>query len=234
MRYLAAVLLLFLQPFGSATLAQVQPRPGTGDPRLQLIDYRRDQVVRIAAAPGFLVTVELAPDEQIQTVAVGDSAAWQVSASRGGNLLFIKALQSGADTNMTVVTSARFYAFDLAAESGGVAYQVRFMYPPSDALNGDLPAPGPAAMTGLYQTRGARALRPERISDDGNKTYIQWAPDVALPAVFFLDSDGRETLANGYMRNGIFVLDSIFDRLLFRIDRQTARAERLPPDVPSK
>ncbi|HEX8415509.1 MAG TPA: hypothetical protein VF637_16750, partial [Sphingomicrobium sp.] len=55
-----------------------------------------------------------------------------------------------------------------------------------------------------------------------------------LPAVFFLDRRGRETLANGYMRNGTFVLDSIFDRLLFRIDRQTARAERLPPDVSSK
>lgn len=219
----------------SPGMAQVLPRPGVGDPRIQLIDYRRDQVFQVTASPGLLVMVELAPDEQIQTVAVGDSAAWQVSSSRGGNRLFVKALQSGADTNMTVITNARTYAFDLSTSGGnGAAYQLRFQYPPEDGVQAGDAVPAPAQMIGLYKLRGDRMLVPSGISDDGRKTYINWPSDVALPAVFFLDEHGRETLANGYMRGNVFVLDTVFDQLVFRIDRQSARATRLKPEEPAK
>lgn len=227
-RFFVGALVLCL---GQPALAR-QPLPmGLVDPRVQIVAYQRDQVVSISASPGYLVTIELAPDEAIQTVAVGDSAAWQVSASRGGHLLFVKALQAGADTNMTVVTSARFYTFDLTTSTTGLAaYQIRFRYPSVDAFTMPSPDARPTETVGLYHVRGSRALRPDRISDDGRKTYIEWSPDVPLPAIFFLDERGRETLANGHMRDGLFILDSVFQRLLFRIDEHTARAVRLPPD----
>lgn len=211
---------------GSA-IGQVRPQPGTGDPRIQTVEYRRDQVVEIAAAPGYQITIELAPDEQIQTVAVGDSAAWQVSANKSGNLLFVKAAQGGADTNMTVITNARFYAFDLTSSQseGSAAYQVRFQYPAAEGPV-DADAAPPPATVGVYRLSGAKALRPVGMSDDGQRTYIDWAPEVPLPAVFIIDAEGRETLANGNMRDGRFVIDSVHARLLFRLDRETARATR--------
>lgn len=229
-----AALVLLVATATPGADAQVRPFPVGGDPRLQAVDYHRDQVVRIAGAPGYQITIALAPDEKVESVAVGDSAAWQVTANRGGNMLFVKPVQGGA-TNMTVITNARFYAFELVSGEGGAApYEVRFRYPSEEARNGPSHPPGPTHIIGEYWLKGAHALRPARMSDDGEKTWIEWSPEVLLPAVFIIDDHGRESLANGNMRGPYYVIDSVHDRLLFRIDRETARATRHVPKAPAK
>lgn len=232
---LCAVLLL-LACFSAHASAQMGPGFAGGDTRIRTIDYRRDQVVRIDGTPGYQITIELAPDEQVENVAVGDSAAWQVTVNRTGNLLFLKPLQDSAGTNMTVVTNARFYAFDLSTggAEGASPYGLRFRYPPQEAL---LTGPGQLGLkppeVGEYRLRGAKELRPARMSDDGNKTYIDWPSDAALPAVFTVDRRGRETLANGNMRNGLYVIDSVEERLVFRLDNMTMRADRMAAKKPT-
>jgi type IV secretion system protein VirB9 len=228
-----AAALLALTPAG----AQVRPQPGDGDRRLQSVDYAPDQVVTLEVAPGYQLTVELAPDEQIENVAVGDSAAWQVTANRRGDRLFIKALQSGVATNMTVITNARLYAMDLVPLSGPsaeMAYTVRFRYPEAgeDTAADDGAEP---ALAGRYRLSGARRLRPSRIGDDGRQTFIEWPRDLPLPAVYGVGRDGQETLVNGMMRDDVFVIDSVVQRLIFRIDRDVAQARRVPirPAVPA-
>ena len=214
----------------TAATAQVRPEPTGGDPRLQAVDYRRDQVVTIEGTAGYQITIALAPDEQVQNVAVGDSGAWQVSANRSGNLLFVKPVQDGIDTNMTVVTNARFYAFDLISARGDSSpYEVRFRYPEEHkegALAETVKIP---ALVGRYRLSGSKALKPSGIGDDGEKTYIEWPEDAPLPAIFILDSGERERLANGGMRGNVYVIDSVHDRLRFRIDREKAEARRFVP-----
>ena len=135
MKLLLAALAL-LAPAGLA--AQIHPAPGSGDPRIQNVLYDADQVVQLQGAPGFQIDVEFAADETIENVAVGDSAAWQVTPNRRGDHLFVKNLISGVTTNMTVVTTARTYFFELAPLSGGqMAYTVRFRYP----TRGDVDVP---------------------------------------------------------------------------------------------
>ena len=206
---------------------QVRPQPGSGDPRLQSVDYNADQVVRLEVAPGYQMTVELAPDEQIENVAVGDSGAWQVTANRRGDRLFIKPLQAGIATNMTVITNARVYAMELTPlfDASAMAYTVRFRYP--EAEEEEAAEVDPAAVVGRYRLSGDRAIRPSGIGDDGRRTYIEWPAERALPAVYGIDSQGHETLVNGQMRDGLFVLDTVLPRLVFRMDRQVARAVRL-------
>lgn len=224
-------LAILLALSGTGAGAQVRPQPGYGDARMQTIDYRRDQVVEIEGAPGYQVMIALAPDEQVQNVAVGDSGAWQVVASQSGNMLFVRPTQDGVSTNMTVITSARFYAFDLVPANGSPPYEVRFRYPAEptgdvSAVSGDA-----APSVGMYRLGGTRSLWPVRMHDDGVRTYIDWPHDVALPAVFIIDDYGRERLANGNMRDGLYVIDSVHEQFLFRIDRKTARAKRyLPKD----
>jgi len=224
-----AALAILLALTGSAAAAQVRPQPGYGDARMQTIDYARDQVVQIEGAPGYQVLIALAPDEQVQNVAIGDSGAWQVVASASGNMLFVRPTQDGVSTNMTVITSARFYAFDLVPANGTPPYEVRFRYPAEPGADASTGAPGAIDPVGLYRLSGTRSLWPERINDDGVKTYIDWPPDVALPAVFIIDDHGRERLANGNMRGDLYVIDSVHEQLLFRIDRKTARAKRYLP-----
>lgn len=212
--------------FAHPASAQVRPAPGIGDPRIQTVTYDPDQVVLLQVSTGYQLTVEFAPDERIENVAVGDSGAWQITPNKRGDHLFIKPTTNSVITNLTVITDARTYVFELAPGGGSnPAYTIRFDYPkpPATAARDT-----PAIEAGRYKLSGAPALRPDAISDDGLKTYIIWREDQTLPAVFVIDRQGRETLADGAMRDGRYVLDSVNDRLIFRLDQQIAGALRVP------
>ena len=209
--------------------AQLRPEPGPGDPRIQSVLYDANQVVQLQVATGYQLTVEFAPDERIENVAVGDSGAWQVTPNKRGDRLFIKAVGQGVTTNLTVVTDARTYAIELSPLFGALptmAYTVRFRYATPAAVT--LVANDAALGPGRYKLSGDKALRPAAIDDDGVHTYIAWGPDQTLPAIFAIDDKGNETLVNGMTREGRFVIDAVANKLVFRIDRQTAGAMRVP------
>jgi type IV secretion system protein VirB9 len=218
---LAAIAAIIALP----AMAQVRPQAGAGDPRIQTVMYDADQVVSLQVPGGYELTVEFAPDERIENVAVGDSGAWQVTPNKRGDRLFLKPLQ-GVTTNMTVVTDARSYAFELSPGSAGSApFVVRFRYPPPPAPAYAGPAP---VEPGRYKLTGSDDVRPDAISDDGSKTFIMWRDSQTLPAVFVIDRDGKETLADGAMRDGRYVLDTINNKLVFRLDKKMASATRVP------
>lgn len=224
MRSLLAPVLLLVPV---AAPAQVRPQPGIGDPHIQSVDYRPDQVISLEAAPGYQVTIELAPDEHVENVALGDSGGWQVTANRRGDRLFVKPIRPDVSTNMIVVTDARLYNFELSplsAPRADTAWTIRFRYP------APLAAPGAAAaaekVVGRYKVRGSADLRPSGIHDDGVHTYLEWPEDRALPAIYAVNGRGPETLVNGMMRDGRMVIDSVQDRLVFRIDNRSAEAVR--------
>ena len=222
-----AVLLGLALCAAAPAAAQVRPTPGAGDPRIQTIDYDANQVFQIQAAPGYQVTLQFGADEIIENVAVGDSAAWQVSAPRNGGNLYLKPLQP-VPTNMTVVTNVRIYAFDLVPLPGpspDMAYTVRFNYP--SAAGPQQMAEAELIVEGRYRLSGEQSLRPSRISDDGLHTYIEFPRDAAIPAVYAVDERGNESLVNGMMRDDLYVIDSVAPRLVFRIDQHVARATRL-------
>src|SRR3546814_402588 len=137
------------------------------------VDYQRDQVVQIEGAPGYQVLIALAPDERVQNVALGDSGAWQVVTSQSGNMLFVRPTQDGVSTNMTVITSARFYAFDLVSANGAPPYEVRFRYP-AELENAPQALAGMGEAVGRYKLSGTKALWPASMADDGVRTYIDW------------------------------------------------------------
>jgi type IV secretion system protein VirB9 len=219
----------FLLACASAAQGQLRPQPGSGSPHLQFVDYGPDQVVSLQAAPGYQVTVELAPDERIENVAVGDSGAWQVTANHRGDRLFIKAVQPGITTNMVVVTDARVYSFDLVplfSAQADMAYIVRFRYP-SDKPSVSGPLTTAEIELGRYRVRGSDTLKPNTIHDDGVHTYIDWPADQPLPAIYAMNAQGQEMLVNGNMRDGVMVLDSVQPNLVFRIDGKRATATRM-------
>ena len=213
--------------------AQVRPHPSDGNPHLQNVDYSPGQIVQLNGAPGFEMTLELSPDEQVQNVALGDASAWQVSVDHGGNHLFLKPTEANVATNMTVITSVRVYNFDLMATSQpsyDTPYTVRFRYP--------APAMQPSSFVDMstvrrslsrYKLSGDKWLRPDSISDDGEHVYINWSPEKPIPAIYAIGDTGKETLANGGMRDGLYVVDGVPPRLDFRIDDRIAHAVRLAP-----
>jgi type IV secretion system protein VirB9 len=208
-------------------LAQADPLPEPPNPRFQSIEYAPDTVFTLRVSPGYQVVVELAPDEHIENVAVGDSGSWQVTANRRGDRLFVKAIRGDVATNMTVVTDARLYSFELLPLPGpqpDMAYALRFRYPDPAP---DLAATAAEAELGRYKMRGDRALIPSGMHDDGTHTYIEWPPGRTLPAVYAIDDAGKESLVNGMMRGDRMVIDSVQAKLVFRIDDHKATASRI-------
>lgn len=217
-------------------MAQVAPMPGIGNPHLQTVNYDPGQIVQLHGAAGYQLMVELSPDEQVQSVALGDSAAWGVSINKAGDRLFIKPLQAQVPTNMTVVTSIRIYNFDLVPLPGpqrDMPYTVRFQYPASQPSLVDSQFVDVSAASrhfSRYRISGDRRLQPLSISDDGRRTYINWPKGAPIPAVYALDGNGHEILINGMMgTDDVYVVDGAPQRLSFRIDQTVARAERISP-----
>jgi type IV secretion system protein VirB9 len=179
--------------------------------------------------------VELAPDEHVQNVAMGDTAAWQVSLNKAGDRLFLKPTKAEGNTNMTVVTSVRVYAFDLIADGGAsvdTPYTVQFRYPVAKAApSGDyVDVSAIARKLSRYRISGDRLLRPASVSDDGQRTYVSWPKGAPIPAIYVPGTSGSEALANGMMgADDVYVIDGVPQRLTFRIDDNVARAERINP-----
>jgi type IV secretion system protein VirB9 len=211
--------------------AAVSPKPGPRDPHIQTLDYDPDEVFLLRVALGYSLTLEFASDERIENVALGNSGVWQVMVNRRADHLFIKPMQGASDTNLSVVTDARSYNFELAPLAGpepDMPFSVRFTYPVSI---GDTP-PTPARSRGRYRFDGSRLIRPLSMDDDGVATFISWRADAPIPAIFVINAEGKEALINGAVRDGRYVVDQVGERFVFRLGNQTAQAIRIRDRAP--
>lgn len=207
--------------------AEVIPQASPGDPRIQTVDYDTDQVVRLSLEQGFTVAIEFAADERVENVAIGEGEGWKVTPNKRADHLFIKPVEGAQDTNLIVLTDARRYSFMLVpgAGFGTNPFIVRFRYAGIDMA----PPTVISESHATFRVRGAKELIPTAMSDDGMSTNIRWAADVAIPAVYAIDAQGDETLINGAMREGAFVVDSIAPRFVFRAGKRKATATRQVP-----
>lgn len=204
-------------------LAADAPHPGAVDPRIRTVAYDPDQVVRLTGYFGIQTMLEFAPDERIENVSIGDSLGWQVTPNKKANLLFLKPLDRTAATNMTVVTDRRRYVFELVvagpkASSKDLAYVVRFLVPaPAPVFVAPPPPPAaPVERNAAYTVKGDAAIQPAKVFDDGAATYFAWPAQADLPAVFVVNADGVEGLANAVVRDGYLVVDQLAPRFVLR------------------
>ena len=212
-------------------LADVDPVPSPEDARIAVVHYQPDQPVRLNVAAGGVVTILLPAAEHIQSVVLTDPEAWHVDVSGGQDSLSLREVHPSLNgsTVMAVRSDVRSYDFSLvAAPRSSGPYLVRI----ETAQASRQPAvwsPPVIAEPGSYKLSGNKALIPASLHDDGAKMYMSWGASQAIPAVFAIDDLGQEQMVNGYMRDGTFTIDRIYDQLLFRIDGAEASAKRLLP-----
>lgn len=223
------ILVLASIVIASSAGAQVVPIPSRDDARLQTVRYTPDQPVRLQTAPGNDLTVILAPGERISNFIVDNHTAYQIRISEARDSFVLHASMTppqevtSGDATLSIATDRRTYEFLLTSvPSGAAPYVLRFTYRGSERTHGGKSS----AHAGQYKLTGNKALRPASIRDDGSKMYIRWDPDQAIPAVFALNRIGREEMVDGYMRDGVFTIDRVHDRLVFRIDDAKAEATR--------
>lgn len=119
------------------------------DSRIKTMVFNESDVYTVVARHGFQTEIQLAANEVIDTISIGDSIGWQITPAV--RRIFVKPLQKNGVTNLSVITNRRSYQFELVAASstGNVqnhAYVVKFYYPeenqymqaPSDRSRGSM------------------------------------------------------------------------------------------------
>lgn len=210
---LALIGLLFLS-FTLPAHADQSPEDGAADPRVKIVAYHDNDVIRLKGHYGFTTLIEFGPNEKIETTEMGDTEAWEVSRLKRSNMLVVKPKLPNADTNMNVLTNQHLYSFRLAAEKATSAdaddlvFHLRFTYPddkdagitnytsPEEPVASTGPAFDPKNLNFKYSYSGAKSLQPERVFDNGKYTYFQFKTLDSTPAVFLVDEKGNESLVN--------------------------------------
>jgi len=239
----------------TAAAALAQPPTAThgsyGDDRLIQHLYTENEVVRIDGRPGVQATITFGEGEAIENVAVGDSASWQITPNKRANVLFVKPLEGGARTNMTVVTDRHTYFFDLVASpKARPVYLLRFTYrdadkpkglpagalasltPAEQAILGGNPAEAavdPAALNFSFRTKGDAKILPARMYDDGNATYLLWGERSEVPAILIMNEKGEVGPVNYSVRGRTIVLEDVPKTILLRSGKSQATIENLRP-----
>jgi len=236
----ALLLLLLLTP--TLALPESIPKSGRYDARIKAVAYNAADVVKIIGHYGYSTDIEFAQGEQVQSVALGDSLAWEVAPM--GSHLFVKPREDNAVTNATVVTNKRVYQLSLDARhaagltgphSSGMFFEVRFRYPEDAAalaraeqakaeqaqLVARLDAP-PKPLNWNYYACGERSLWPSEVDDDGRFTYLRFPNAQEIPAIFIINADGSESLVNGTMRGDQYVVQTTTRQLVLRRGKSVA------------
>lgn len=214
----------------SSAHAAREARPMQLDHRVRTIMYQPDAVYKFIGHYGFQSAIQFEEGETIQTISMGDSTAWVLQPS--GNLLFLKPVDRGATTNMTLITSERTYLFELHAQEAAnidddkMTFIMRFMYGVESGgniqqLTDTVPLPDiendPEAYNFKYTISGPDVIAPIRIFDDGEFTYFQFREkNSVVPAFFMVDNRGEESLINYRTRGTYIVVERVADRFTLR------------------
>ena len=128
--------------------------------RMVTFTYSDSDIYTVYTKCGYQTSLVFDPEEEIQTISVGDRSTWQIIPS--GSRLFIRPLVEGVATNMTVITNKRSYQFDIKStkKTGRVIYVARFTY------NAETPtAKGPAPVV-------AAIPAPTYVYGPGNQPFV--------------------------------------------------------------
>jgi type IV secretion system protein VirB9 len=204
---------------------------------------------------------------------IGDSVRWVVNPISSGSgdaatpILVVKPKVTGLDTTMIVATDRRTYYLRLVSKPGEYVSRVAFLYPDDQPLQWKLfleqqakehkdhveasriSQTGNAAVDKLYfdytfkVKSGANSIRPVRVLDDGEKTYIEMPSVTAfqeLPTLVVQGPAGNE-MVNFRVKGTTFVVDRLFVKaaLLLGVGKhqelvEIQRKDALTPHTPTK
>lgn len=230
------VIFYFISSFA---LADEIPASGLTDPRIKQVAYNPRDVITVTAHYGFSSLIEFAPYEEIQTISLGDTLAWNLLPVK--NMIFLKPVEDHADTNMQVVTSHRVYNFALKAEKAqthkdkNLTFSLLFRYPEDELKAAQIAkaeeaaknAPHPSEITPEhsfnaedvnmeYTFRGSKDIAPRRVFDDGDFTYFYFNEKTETPAIFVVDGKDNESLVNFHNSGKYIVVQRLARKFVLR------------------
>lgn len=208
--------------------ARQRAAPGTFEDATLLYAYEPGAIYELQTSPDFVSTLLLEPGEVLIDIAAADTARWSVSntVSASQTILIVKPSAARLRTNIVLVTDRRAYLIEAVSAAGEVyTAQAAWTYPQAA---GETPA-GRTSDTKARQIhedyvlkaprKGPPAWMPEKVWDDGLKTYVQFPDDIAasdMPPLFIRSPEGLE-LVNYRVQDERYEIDRIFSEAELRL-----------------
>ncbi len=233
--YIAAF--LWLVPYA----ALAEDMASAADNRIKVLVYDEADVYTITTKYGYQTNIVFSPNEEIQTISIGDRSLWQILPS--SNRIFIRPMDEGVTTNMTVLTNKHSYQFDLKSlaaddKEGNNIYVAKFSYPSARPKNtGMMPPPVPAPPMAMappasvaapmdtapqypnynYTYSGPDTLAPLQVFDNGKSTFIKYQtmPN-PLPETVVVDTNGQERAVAHQAQDHLLIIDTVAGTLAIK------------------
>jgi type IV secretion system protein VirB9 len=232
---LGAILCACLMSAAGPVHAELTPARGLVDPRVRVVAYDAEQVIRLHGYVGYQIHFQFAEGETFVNLAAGDNKALDVGYE--ANHLVLKPLAEKVATNITVITTRRVYQFDYSASAERpdpdreeVIYSLRFIYPQDEARNAAQALEQQrtnlklaSAAEDSHRTRnsnywgcGSDAIRPQSAYDDGVQTRLRFPAHAEFPTMYVKNDDESESLVNFTVDNDEVVIHRVARSFVLR------------------
>lgn len=193
----------------------------------------------VLATPMQICDIELQQGETINDINIGDTARWQVTVtkSNGREHIIVKPNDSNIETNAIVTTNKRVYHLRLVSTEDSFTPYIGFVYANEmlayqsqlkeekakeehfKSINADEIEDKNISLENLnfnYEVRGSASWKPERVYDDGNKTYIKLPKRThtgEMP-ILLVSKGGETVLVNYRTKKTAMIADGVFDEII--------------------
>ena len=216
-------------------------QPFTGQDGRVLYSYGAG-LPTVVCAPLRVCIIELQSGEKLAGEPhIGDSVRWNISPAMFGHgdsattLIVLKPQIAGLDTNLLITTDRRAYYLRLLSKPEDYVARVAFAYPNDESSSSKwqeqiakqkqeeqkntiakLPNNSVESLCFDYRVKGKDdALKPVRVFDDGQKTFLQISRETRTreaPVLVVLGRDGKQEMVNYRVKGDMYIVDRLFDR----------------------
>jgi type IV secretion system protein VirB9 len=205
----------------------------------------------LVCKPHHVCDITLEGGESVLNMAIGDSALWVIAGGQSGPSgstphVFVKPMKADLDTNLVITTTKRTYDVALRSANDAKHSRLSFLYLDEDALAkaaiaqqerlaiesvlAGTPQVGADKADAKYKLDGEPALLPDKVFNDGTRTFIEWKTlPSELPAVVAISKDGAPQPVNFRVVGSAYIVDNVspnYDLVLAASKDRRGRAER--------
>jgi len=229
-----AVIALLAALQAGPALALNVPTASDYDHRVKQVTFNAADIVQLDTVLGVATHIVLEEGERYITHAFGDSDAYAFVIKQ--NHVFIKPKAEHANTNLIIVTDRRSYKFRLSfkrSRNTDATYELVFVYPDTEAQQARANAERAAIAASFnkgaenynlsYAMSGDIEIAPVNAWDNWRFTYFKFAPNTDMPAIYFVDAEGNESIVNRTTvgdGNTIIVVHKINPKWILRLGNQ--------------
>ncbi len=219
---------------------------------VQHYDFEPGALYEVYTAPGYVTTITMQPNEKVITYAAGDTVRWVIGDVTSGSAgerqthVLVKPIRAKIRTNLVITTNKRVYLIEARSVEGDTYNAaIAWNYPHEEMAQqiAEIEEANSQAentvsrniaigdLNFAYEITGdTPRWRPLRAFDDGQKTYIEFPPNLGTteaPPLFVIDKEDEVQLVNYRIKGRYYEIDRLIDIAELRLGEEPQTIVRI-------